>query len=377
MLLKTTGLAGIFLYGKEDTKKLRKKRKLEHLNLVRNLDDGPGRTGFEDLYFVHNCLPETDPSEINTATQFCGREIEIPLMINAITGGIPEAEKINRALAVVARRMKIPMAVGSQTAALQDRTARFSYEVVRVENPEGFIAANVGAGVTPDYALEAVKMIDADALQLHLNVPQEVMMPGAEGDLCFSGYLKNIESLVKASPVPVIVKEVGYGIAREQAKQLLDAGVTALDIGGKGGTNFIKIEGLRHSSEAAHPFLNWGIPTVVSLIETAAAAGSRLDIAAAGGVRSGLDAAKAFRLGACLAGLAGPLVRCYFIGGETAIEDYLLQLQMQLKQVMLMLGARNITELRDRPILILGETGEWLKRRGVDLNQFAQRGSLT
>jgi isopentenyl-diphosphate Delta-isomerase len=356
---------------------LRKKRKLDHLNLVRNLDDGPGRTGFNDLYFVHNCLPETDPSEIDTTTQFCGRKVEIPLMINAITGGIPEAEKINRALAVVARRMKIPMAVGSQTAALQDSTERFSYEVVRVENPEGFIAANVSAGVTPDYALEAVKMIDADALQLHLNIPQEVMMPRTEGDLYFSGYLKNIETLVKASPVPVIVKEVGYGIAREQAKQLLAAGIAALDIGGKGGTNFIKIEGLRHSSGAGHPFLNWGIPTVVSLVEAAEAAGSHLDIAAAGGIRSGLDAAKALSLGACLAGLAGPLVRCYYTGGQTAIGDYLMQLQVQLKQVMLMLGARNITELRNRPLLIMGDTGEWLKRRGIDLDQFAQRGSQT
>lgn len=355
---------------------MRKKRKLDHLNLVRNLDDGPGRTGFEDLYFVHNCLPETNPSEIDTATNFCGRKVKIPFMINAITGGIPEAEKINRALAVVARRMKIPMAVGSQTAALQDREACFSYEVVRVENPKGFIAANVGAGVTLDYALEAVKMIDADALQLHLNIPQEVMMPRAEGDLFFSGYLKKIENLVKASPVPVIVKEVGYGIAREQATQLLAAGIAALDIGGKGGTNFIKIEGLRHSSEFEHPFLNWGIPTAVSLVETAVAVGSRLDIAAAGGIRSGLDAAKAFSLGACLACLAGPLVRYYYIGGETAVEDYLLKLQMQLKQVMLMLGARNIAELRDRPILILGDTGEWLKRRGIDLSRFAQRGSL-
>jgi len=356
---------------------MRKKRKLDHLNLVRNLDDGPGQTGFEDLYFVHNCLPETDPSEIHTDTQFCGRKFGIPLMINAITGGIPEAEEINRALAVVARKMKIPMAVGSQTAALQDRTARFSYEVVRVENPEGFIAANLSAAAAADHALEAVQMIDADALQLHLNISQEVMMERAEGDICFSGYLKNIENIVKVSPVPVIVKEVGHGIGREQAKQLLNTGVAALDIGGKGGTNFIKIEGLRHNGEAEHPFLNWGIPTVASLVETVEAAGSLLDIAAAGGVRSGLDAAKAFSLGACLAGLAGPLVRCYYIGGETAIEDYLQQLQMQLKQVMLMLGAHNITELRDRPIVILGDTGEWLKRRGVDPNLFAQRGSKT
>ncbi|MGI6318804.1 MAG: type 2 isopentenyl-diphosphate Delta-isomerase [Dethiobacteria bacterium] len=356
---------------------MRKKRKLDHLNLVQNLSDGPDSPGFKDVLFVHNCMPEIDHREINTAVKFCGREMKSPLMINAITGGIGEAAKINRALAAVARKLGIPMAVGSQTAALQDRKAEYSYKVAREENPDGFIAANVSAGLSPEEALRAVEMIGADALQLHLNIPQEVMMPEDEGELSFQGYLDNIRNTVLISDVPVIVKEVGCGIAREQAVQIISTGVAALDVGGKGGTNFILIEGFRRSGETAHPFLNWGLSTVSSLVEVVYSAGSQVDIVAAGGIRNGLDVAKALSLGASLAGIAGPLVRCYYNGGEEAVEHYLLEIEKQLRQVMLMLGARSVSGLREKPLVILGETAQWLKRRGIDLDRFACRGRLT
>lgn len=352
---------------------MRKKRKLDHLNLVQNFGDGPDHSGFEDIHFVHNCLPGINPSDINTAVKFCGREIDSPLMINAITGGVDEAAKINRALAAVACRLGIPMAVGSQTAALQDRDVRSSYKVVREENPIGFIAANVSAGLSPEYALEAVEMISANALQLHLNIPQEAMMPEVEGELSFQGYLDNIRNTVRISHVPVIVKEVGCGIAREQAEQIISTGAAALDIGGKGGTNFILIESFRHSSEADHPFLKWGLSTAASLVEVADAAGGQLDIVATGGIRSGLDAAKALALGASLVGIAGPLVRCFYKGGKAAIEKYLLEIEKQLKQAMLMLGARSVLELGEKPLVILGETGQWLERRGIDLVHLACR----
>ena len=355
---------------------MRKRRKLAHLDLVQNLDDGPDSSGFEDVHFVHNCLPGINPSETNTVVKFCGREIKSPLMINAITGGIDEAAKINRALAAVACKLGIPMAVGSQTAALQDREVRFSYKVVREENPDGFIAANVSAGLSPEEALHAVEMINADALQLHLNIPQEVMMPEDEGELSFQGYLDNIRETVRSSPVPVIVKEVGCGIAREQAKQIISTGAAALDVGGKGGTNFIFIEGLRHNVEAAQPFLNWGLSTATSLVEVLHSAGSQVeqvDIVASGGIRNGLDTAKALALGGSVVGIAGPLVRCFYNGGEEAVEHYLLGIERQLRQVMIMLGARSVSELREKPLVILGDTAQWLQRRGIDLDRFACR----
>jgi isopentenyl-diphosphate delta-isomerase len=355
---------------------LRKKRKLDHLKLVQKLGDGPAQTGFEDIYFIHNCLPEMDPSEIDTTVQFCHHTSAAPLMINAVTGGIREAEKVNRAFAAVARKLNIPMAVGSQAAALEDPDARYSYEVVREENPDGFIIANIGCSALPEHACEAVKMIEADALQVHLNAPQEAMMPQGEGDLSFRGCLEKITGMVKTVSVPVIVKEVGFGMAKEQAVKLLSTGIKALDVGGKGGTNFIKIEGYRYNCEAAQPFLNWGLSTAVSIIEVVESTGFQLEIVATGGIRSGLDVAKALSLGASLAAVAGPLVRCCYHGGETAVEQYLRQLLQELKQVMLMLGTPNLHALRQRPLVILGETGKWLERRGFDLCKYALRSGL-
>jgi len=361
---------------------VREKRKKEHLKIIQSLADGPGSSGFEDVHFVHNCLPGTDPARIDMTAFFCQKKLEMPLLINAITGGIPEAEKINRVLARVARKLGIPMAVGSQAAALEDRKNRASYTVVREENPDGFILANVSCLVSPQEACEAVEMIKADALQVHLNAAQEMMMSKGEGDLFWHGYRQKIEQLARTLPVPILVKETGCGIAREQAWALLHTGIAALDVGGKGGANFVLVESHRHdfgNSDAGKLFAHWGLSTVVSLVEVAEAmkkAGARLDIVATGGIRSGLDMAKVLSLGATAAGVAAPLVRCFYRGGEEALEQYLLRLKKELWQTMLLLGAHNLTELRKKPLVILGDTAEWLRCRGVDLHHFARRGAL-
>lgn len=352
---------------------MRKKRKLDHLQLVQVLEDGPAETGLKDIHFVHNCLPEVDLSAIDITTQFCQKEIAAPLMINAVTGGVPRAEKVNRVFAAVARKLGIPMAVGSQAAALEDPGVRHSYEIVREKNPDGFIIANVGVSVSPEQAREAIKLVNADALQVHLNAPQEIMMPKGEGDLCFQGRLATVAQIVKSVNVPVIVKEVGFGIAREQALRLLATGAHAVDIGGKGGTNFINIEGSRAGSRCVQPFLGWGLATAVSLVEVVESVGFQMEIVATGGIRSGLDVARVLSLGAGLAGVAGPLVRSFYQGGEEAVENYMGRLLEELKQVMLMLGTPDLPALRRRPLVILGETGEWLERRGFDLNRFACR----
>ncbi len=353
---------------------MRGQRKLDHLRLVQTLEDGPGNTGFNDIHFIHNCLPELNSREINTDCTFCGKTFPFPLMINAITGGVEEGEKVNRSLAGAARHLGIPMAVGSQAAALEAEETYSTYQVVRKENPDGFIIANLSPGVSPENALTAVEMIRADALQLHLNIPQEAMMPRGEGDSFFRGYLDNIRRIAESVSVPVIVKEVGFGIAREEALRLLDTGIAALDIGGKGGTNFIRVEGERSHPEEGEPFFHWGIPTAVSLVEVVEAVDFKLEIVASGGIRSGLDIARVLSLGAGIAGVAGPLVRCYYGEGEESIIKYLSALEKQLRQVMLMQGAKDIYQLRKRPLVILGETGQWLERRGIRVNHFALRG---
>jgi isopentenyl-diphosphate delta-isomerase len=344
---------------------MRKKRKLDHLRIVQELSDGPGRTGFEDIHFVHNCLPGIDPVEIDLSSWFCGAKTASPLLINAITGGVAEAEAINGALARVSRKLGIPMAVGSQTAGIEDNSVRSSYEVVRQENPAGFLIANIGVSASVDYALKAIEMIKADALQVHLNTPQEIMMGVKEGEINCRDNLQKIVRIVKSSPVPVIAKEVGFGMAREEALLLVREGVAALDIGGKGGTNFIGVEGARREDggSGVGPFLDWGIPTAVSLIEVAESVPPTIDIVATGGIRHGLDVAKALRFGACMVGIAGPLVRCFYQGGEATVFDYLTSLQTQLKQVMMMLGTRDLEALRQRPAIITGGTKAWLSDR--------------
>ncbi|HAP31511.1 MAG TPA: type 2 isopentenyl-diphosphate Delta-isomerase [Firmicutes bacterium] len=359
---------------------MRRKRKLDHLNLARLMDDGPLPTGFADIHFVPNCLPELDFGEISTVSSFLGRNVAVPFFINAISGGVAEAKELNRALAYAACQTGIPMAVGSMTAAIEDRSLRHTFTVVREENPDGFVAANLSAGAKPHHCLTAVEMLRADALQLHLNAPQEVMMREGEGDLSFSGFLQNIMDVVELSPVPVIVKEVGFGIAEEQARLLQAAGAAALDTGGGGGTNFIRIESVRKSDTGAQPFFPWGLPAVVSLLEVVACttrggnAGAAVpEIVASGGVRSGLDAAKALALGASLAGVAGPLVRSYYQGGREALLACLQLWQHQLRQAMFMLGVSKPALLKKRPLVVLGETGNWLALRGIDARHLARR----
>lgn len=353
---------------------MRGQRKLDHLRLAQSLGDGPAKTGFDDIHFIHNCLPEINSREINTDAVFCGKKFSLPVLINAITGGIEEGKKVNRALARAARQMGIPMAVGSQAAALEARDVYSTYQVVREENPGGFFIANLSAGALLEEVLQAVEMIRADAIQLHLNIPQEVTMPPKEGDSFFRGYLENIRCIARTAPVPVIVKEVGFGIAREEAVRLLDTGIAALDVEGKGGTNFIRVEEERKDSQREEVFFKWGLSTAVSLVEVAHETAGKVDIIAGGGIRSGLDIARVLSLGASMAGIAAPLVRCFYQGGEEAVIKYLQALKKQLRKVMLMLGAGDVYQLREKPLVILGETGQWLERRGISLQNFAMRG---
>lgn len=363
---------------------MRQKRKIDHLNLACILGDGPLASGFADIQFVPNSLPELSLAQVSTATTFLGRTFNAPLFINAISGGVREAIGLNRALARAARRLELPMALGSMTAALEDRSVLHTFSVAREENPDGFIAANVSAGIPAERALEAVKLMGADALQLHLNIPQEAAMPASEGDLSCKGFLDNIRAVVAASPVPVIVKEVGFGLAREQARLLLAAGVKALDTGGSGGTNFIRIENMRSSKGGAEPFYDWGMPSAASLsevyeaVQQATAKNSNnsnvpAEIVATGGIRSGLDATKALALGAKMAGLAAPLLKAYYHGGEQAVYDCLLLIQQQIRKTMYMLGVEKPAALQKRPLVITGETGKWLELRGIDPGQFARR----
>ncbi|MGE5415187.1 MAG: type 2 isopentenyl-diphosphate Delta-isomerase [Acidobacteriota bacterium] len=337
---------------------------MDHINIALDLAGNLQASGLEDVQLIHQSIPGLDLEKIDLRCSFLGKHLAMPVLINAITGGVDQALEINRDLALVAGRMGIAMAVGSQTIGLEDASVKSSFKVVRDVNPEGLILANVSANTPPDQAFKAVEMIDADGLQLHLNVPQELAMP--EGDRNFRGVIDNIAQIVLHSPVPVIAKEVGFGLSRESAAKLYDAGVRFLDVGGRGGTGFIAIEQAR-GGLLSNDFLDWGIPTAASIAEVRST-GLPVTLVASGGIRSGLSGAKAMALGADLLGMAGHLLKAWATGGTSALEAQLTSFAYELKCSLLMTGISSLNDLKQVPVVIGGNTARWLECRDIDLD---------
>lgn len=291
------------------------------------------------------------------------------MLINAMTGGHPDVKDINAGLGAAAARTGLAIAVGSQRAALEKPGVRDTYQVVRKNNPGGVVLANLNAQCSCQDALDAVEMLQADGIQLYLNAAQELSM--AEGDVDFTGLLENISHLVDRLPVPVIVKEVGFGMSRETAGFLIAAGAKHIDIGGRGGTNFAAIEEKRQD-ESSGFLIDWGIPTAASLLEIAPLAGD-VKIIASGGIRSAGDVAKTLVAGASLAGIARPFLQVLVEKSVPGLVDYIRALKQGLRSIMMLLGARAIAQMPGKQMVITGHTAEWLGRRGVDVNQYARR----
>ncbi|MGE5654578.1 MAG: type 2 isopentenyl-diphosphate Delta-isomerase [Bacillota bacterium] len=346
-------------------------RKIDHLHHAVSSHTSADHL-FDDLILIHQSLSCYDWDEIDLTGRFVGREWPVPLYINAVTGGAPEALDVNRFLARSAAAYGIPMAVGSQTAALNDPALMETYSIVRKVNPDGVIWANLGAYATVAMARQAVSMLQADAIQIHLNTPQELAMP--EGDRHFRGTWERIGEITSSVGVPVIVKEVGFGLSYETVARLEGLSIAAYDVGGRGGTNFVAIEQQR--TRVSGPFRSWGIPTAVSLVETLDACCRDIPVFASGGITDGLVAAKAIALGASAVGLAGVLVKALARGGEAEVNRVLRSTIDQLRTAMLLTNARTLNDLRRVPLILRGDLLTWLAQRGVDLSQYAQRGSI-
>lgn len=343
-------------------------RKVDHVRYALEFSGG-GRNGLGDVRFVHNPLPDASISHISLAARIGELNLSSPILINAMTGGAAETESINAGLGEAARETGVALAVGSQMAALRDPQVASSFTIVRRMNPNGLIFANLGGEATSDQARLAVEMIDADALQIHLNVVQELIMP--EGDRSFVGTLRRIERIVREVGVPVIAKEVGFGMTKEAAASLLGVGVAAVDCGGRGGTNFAAIENARRDRPIRW-FESWGNTTAESVLETKAAAPAGRVIGS-GGLQSGLDAAKAIALGADAVGMAGALLRPLMEQGVEALIQSIRQIENELRLVMTAVGARSIPALQAAPVVIGGETAAWCAARGIDCSAYARR----
>jgi len=349
--------------------RIRYKRKAEHLAIAINTAEGPCSNGFKDVYLLQDSVPDLALEDIDLSTNFLGKVLHYPLIINALTGGTEQAKDINRSLAVMANKLGLAMAVGSMTIALERPIIKDSFTVVREVNPDGLIFANLGANTTAKQACEAVNMIQADGLQLHFNVPQELAM--VEGDRDFRGIINNVARIVEACPVPVIAKEVGFGFSREAIKKLYAVGITLFDNGGCGGTNFLAIEDQRNGM-FDHQLDDWGIPTAVSLAE-AVSLKLPIQIVASGGLRNAADIAKAIAMGADMAGITGLFLKIFLKQGQEELNKHVERLLYQIKSVFLMSGARDCRQMRTKPVLILSKTAEWLRARNIDPNSWANR----
>lgn len=331
-------------------------RKADHIriNVEQNVQSGL-QSGFDDYRFVHNALPEINLDEVSTEITIFGRILKAPLLISSMTGGTPEAAEINRTLARIAQNHGLAMGLGSQRAAIEDPGLAYTFQMRSVA-PDILLFANLGAvqlnyGFTIDHCVKAVEMAGADALFLHLNSLQEALQP--EGESQFNGLLSRIEKVCKKLPVPVVIKEVGWGISGEVARKLKDVGVQAIDVAGAGGTSWSQVESHRIKDETdrmiASDFYNWGLPTVVCLEEIKAQVPEILTFAS-GGIRNGIDIAKAIALGASLCGLAGPFLRAAKLS-EKAVEKLITYLVKELRIAMFATGSKNLDELKNAPVI--------------------------
>ena len=316
-------------------------------------DDGYG-TGFDRYVFPHNALPEVDIDEIDLSTNFLGKQLKAPLLISSMTGGFKLARKVNRNLASAAQALGLAMGVGSQRVALEEESVAGSFKV-RDLAPDILLLSNLGAvqlnyGYTVEQCRQAVAMIEADALILHLNVLQEAIQP--EGNRNFKGLTQKIGEVCRQLGVPVIAKEVGNGISADVAVRLQQAGVRAVDVAGRGGTSWYKVEAKRSAKRgqsAQVTFANWGIPTDEALVQVRRAL-PEFPIIASGGIRSGLDIAKAVALGANIAAIGQPLLEPALKSPEKVIE-FLSGIIREIKIAMLCVGVTDLAALREVPLL--------------------------
>ena len=330
-------------------------RKDDHLriNLAAEVT-GEVSAGFENYRFEHLALPEIDLSEVSLSTSLFGRTMRAPILISCMTGGTPEAARLNSILAETAQEHGLAMGLGSGRVLLEDPQAPGMD--VRERAPDIPLLANLGAGqlrqgTDVEACRRLIDLTGADAMVLHLNPLQEALQP--EGEPRFRGLLRHIERLCVSLGAPVVVKEVGSGLAPDVVAALFAAGVAAVDVAGAGGTSWSEVERHRLTGtreRIALAFRSWGIPTTRAVIAARAVAGERL-VFASGGVRTGMDVAIALGLGADLVGLAGPFLRAAAVGPETA-DDLAVELAGVLRVVMFCVGARDLSSFRAAPRLI-------------------------
>jgi isopentenyl-diphosphate Delta-isomerase len=339
-------------------------RKKDHIQLAVAGDVGfrEKTTLMECVRLIHDALPDLSLDEIDPSLTVLGKRLRAPLIIAAMTGGTAQAQEINKQLAEIAEKVGIGFGLGSQRAMVVNASTTASFSV-RERAPSALVLGNVGIvqarSMTTSELQSMVDQVGVDALCVHLNPAMEMIQPG--GDRDFSGGEETLKRLVEELKVPVIVKETGCGLSPKVLRSAARAGVKHVDVSGAGGTSWVAVETHRASGAAkarGELFWDWGIPTAASVVFAAQA--KMQTVIATGGVRDGLDVAKSLVLGGTMAGVARPVLQVLVNEGSDAAQSFLLDMIETLKVTMLLVGARDLKALREKPKVITGELRTWL-----------------
>ena len=334
----------------------RRERKDAHIeNYLRS--KSKESTLLDNVYIEHNAISDVSLDEIDTSIEFMGKKIAMPLMVDAMTGGGSSSVSINEDLSSICETLNIPMAVGSESIAIADEESRESFELVKYKE-DLFRVGNLGFERDFDDFVFARDLIEAHAMQVHLNLAQELVMK--EGDNSYHSSLSLITRLVKDFPYPIIVKETGSGISKAVAKKLVDAGVKYIDVAGKGGTNFIEIEDLRDFEVDYSDLYDWGIPTAKSIIDVRSVSNDTFVIAS-GGIKTAMDVVKSIIIGADMAAMSGEVLNYLLHGGYDACERFLKEINLKIKIIMALLGVRTIDQLKKVDYKLVGELKELIE----------------
>ncbi|MGI6735215.1 MAG: type 2 isopentenyl-diphosphate Delta-isomerase [Bacilli bacterium] len=312
-------------------------RKDDHIMFAKAVD--VCENDFDYIRFVHHSIPSLSLKDVDLSTTFLGHKFKYPFYINAMTGGNKKGNEINIKLAALALHFGLPFFVGSQSLAFKNKDAKTSFEKLRTNFPDLFIVANINPNFTPEMAVAAVKMLDANALAIHVNSVHELVME--EGDRDFTKWEANIRNILKAVKVPVLIKEVGYGMSEPTLLLLRDIGVKYIDVSGKGGTDFSLIE-LQRQDKTTSSLLDFGISTIESLL--LARNYPNFEVLASGGINSAGSIVKSLALGAKAAGMAKYFLDLCDFPLQTMIKK-VDELIIDLQKIFVLLNVKRVSEL--------------------------------
>lgn len=338
----------------------RRKREGIEIPLKENIQGRTASTYLEYVKLLHNALPEINYDQIDLSIEFLNRSFSAPLIIDSMTGGTDEAFVINKRLGLIAERYGLGMGLGSQRAGLKSDKLVESYSIARKVAPNAFLIANIGGaqlsdGLSNSDILKIIKMIDANALAIHLNPLQELIQP--EGEPRFKGILKKISNLVNEVEIPIIVKEVGSGISADVAIKLEKSGINSINVAGAGGTSWAGIEKIRadqHNeylkSQLGELFWDWGIPTALSILLVSNSV--KIPVIASGGLRNGLEIAKCLILGANVCAMAFPFLK-RASKSEEELEKFTQLILSEIRSTMFLLGAKDVHSLKNTRYILI------------------------